>query len=125
TQPSPARAPVRLGLLPTGSTGPGHKTAKTPPVGDRPKGPGKELAAAGSTREPALADPSTMIPPRPDMRLPEIPASPGKETDIVGAPTPLPEKPGGVVPADGIRPAPGAKDVPPAAARTHRADLRP
>ncbi|HJZ94499.1 MAG TPA: hypothetical protein VKE40_26780, partial [Gemmataceae bacterium] len=111
-----ALSAVLIVILATGCIGSRHQIPKNPPVGDRPKGPGKELAAAGSTREPALADPSTMIPPRPDMRLPEIPASPGKETDIVGAPTPLPEKPGGVVPADGIRPAPGAKDVQPAGA---------
>jgi hypothetical protein len=110
---------VLVAVLATGCIGSRHAIPKNPPVGDRSKGTGKELAAAGSTREPALADPSTMIPPRPDMRFPEIPAAPGKETDIVGAPTPIPEKPGGVVPADGIRPVPGTKDVQPAGGETN------
>jgi hypothetical protein len=56
---------------------------------------------AGATREPPLADPSTMIPPPPNM-APAIPPAPAKEDLLVGAPTPLPEKQRGVLPAAGI-----------------------
>ncbi|HEX3150231.1 MAG TPA: DUF1571 domain-containing protein [Gemmataceae bacterium] len=66
-----------------------------------PKNKSPEIAMGGkSTREPPLADPSSMIPPKPNMDdlVPAIPASPGKEEIAI---TPLPEKTG-VVPASGI-----------------------
>jgi len=75
--------------------------ARGPSAGARPKGPAKELAVAGATRGPPLADPSTMIPPPPKM-APEIPPAPAKDDLLVSAPVPLPEKPGSVVPASGI-----------------------
>jgi Protein of unknown function (DUF1571) len=75
--------------------------ARGPSAGAKSKGPAKELAVAGATREPPLADPSTMIPPPPKM-APEIPAAPAKDDLLVSAPTPLPEKSAVVIPASGI-----------------------
>lgn len=96
-------------LLVTGCLGSRNIIPRNPLGSNKSKGPARDPGATSSTREPALADPSTMIPKPPDMRFPDIPDAPGKDTDIVGAPTPSPEKPGGVVPAEGVRPAPGPK----------------
>jgi hypothetical protein len=73
---------------------------------DRLQHPSRELALAGSTREPPLADPSTMIPPPPRMDLvPNIPGAPPKDDQFVHISTPFSEKSGtgsasGVLSAD-------------------------
>jgi Protein of unknown function (DUF1571) len=69
---------------------------------DRSLGQIRELALAGSAREPPLADPSTMIPPPPRMDLvPEIPGAPPKDDQFVNISTRSGEK--SAVPAGGIR----------------------
>jgi Protein of unknown function (DUF1571) len=69
---------------------------------DRLVNPARELALAGSAREPPLADPSTMIPPPPRMDLmPDIPAAPPKDDQFVNIATPLSEK-SSTLPASGV-----------------------
>lgn len=91
--------------------------------GPRPRGPAAELAGGPrSTREPALADPSTMIPKPPPMDelVPAIPGAPPKEQLVA---TPLPETDHGVVPASGIVSPGGVAGRPPVErARAQRAD---
>jgi hypothetical protein len=84
-----------LGLAGCGTVGPRRDAATT--VAGRGKESPKQLAM-NSTREPPLADPSTMIPTPPSM-FPEIPPAPAKDDAIVGMPKPLPANGGGVVPA--------------------------
>lgn len=101
---SPGRTAVLL-ILPLagcGSVGPRRDAGPTtPPVSSRGKDPGKQVAAGpGSSREPPLADPSTMIPPPPNM-FPDIPPAPGRDDSLAVAPAAKPGK-AGVVPADGI-----------------------
>ena len=70
--------------------------------GPKVKGPSGEIAMGPkATREPPLADPSTMIPPKPSMDdlVPAIPAAPPKEQLVA---MPLPERAVGLVPATGI-----------------------
>jgi Protein of unknown function (DUF1571) len=79
--------------------------------GPKTKTPANDIAmGTKSTREPPLADPSALIPPKPTMDdlVPAIPASPGKE-DIAIAP--LPERTG-VVPASGIVSPDGSSVIP-------------
>src|SRR5262245_17206168 len=72
------------------------------PRGPKPKGTSNEIAMGSKpTREPPLADPSSMIPPPPNMDelVPAIPPAPSKEQLVA---TPLPEKDDGFVPASGV-----------------------
>jgi Protein of unknown function (DUF1571) len=82
-----------VGLTGCGIVGPRRDaTAKNPPPTDRSKGALTELALAGSTRQPPLADPSTMIPPPPRMDLlPEIPSAPPKDDQFVSTAAEAPE----------------------------------
>src|SRR6478672_6153559 len=74
-----------VGLTGCGIVGPRRDSAvKGSPPTDRTKGALTELALAGSTRQPTLADPSTMIPPPPRMDLlPAIPSAPPKNDQFV------------------------------------------
>ena len=58
--------------------------------------------AINSTREPALADPSTMIPPAPDMVFPDVPPAPAKDAALASVPKPLPDLGKGLIPASDI-----------------------
>ena len=72
--------------------------------GPKPKAPSADMAMGPkATRDRPLADPSTMIPPPPNMDdlVPAIPAAPAKEQLVA---TPLPEKAEGLVPASGVVP---------------------
>jgi Protein of unknown function (DUF1571) len=87
-----------------GTVGPRPAVVKGP--AGRPGSTKQVVVGPNSTREPALADPSTMIPPPPNMDLvPAIPDAPGSE-QFVSAPESSVERAGGLVPASGIvRPA--------------------
>src|SRR5262245_40278166 len=82
-----------VGLTGCGIVGPRRDGAvKGSPPTDRTKGTLTELAMAGSTRQPALADPSTMIPPPPRMDLlPDIPNAPPKDDQFVSTAVEAPE----------------------------------
>jgi hypothetical protein len=77
--------------------------SQKPAVVKGPARPGKQVAIGpNSSREPPLADPSTMIPPPPNMDLvTDIPDAPGGD-EFVSVPDPLPAADRNVVPASGI-----------------------
>jgi hypothetical protein len=101
-----------------GTVNPRPPVAQAPAAPGRAKDVGKQLALGpGATREPPLADPSTMIPPPPNMDLlPEIPEAPERE-QFVTAPAPLAEGGRGLIPAAGIVSPDGTLAVRPAVAR--------
>ena len=71
-----------------------------------------------STRDAPLPDPATMIPPPPTLDVPEIPAAPPRETELVSAPT----EPAATVSAGGARPK-GVEVRPPSATEAKETNL--
>ena len=97
----PGRSAILLFIVLTGCgvVGPRRDDVAHGPKG---KAPSTEMALGPkSTREPPLADPSSMIPPPPKMDelVPAIPPAPAREQLVA---TPLPEKDDGLVPASGV-----------------------
>jgi Protein of unknown function (DUF1571) len=88
-----------VALTGCGTVGPRDKG---PLTSGRSREPSKQMAMGpAATREPPLADPSTMIPPPPDMKdmIPPIPPAPGKEEFVAAV---LTGHPGDVVRAGGF-----------------------
>lgn len=90
---------ILFATLGCGTSGPKRDISSTET--GRGKEPSKQVAI-NSTREPALADPSTMIPPPPDMNLPGIPPAPAKEDALVSFPKPAADRGTGLVPASDV-----------------------
>ncbi|MBO0701138.1 MAG: DUF1571 domain-containing protein [Zavarzinella sp.] len=91
----PGRPAVWLMLVVTGCGTVGPRESKGPAVG-RSRDLGKQVAVGPTaTREPPLADPSTMIPPPPDMKdiIPPIPAAPAKEEFVAAVGIVAPDGP--------------------------------
>jgi hypothetical protein len=82
-----------------GTSGPKRDTSST--ASGRAKDPSKQIVI-NSTREPALADPSSMIPPPPDMNIPDVPPAPAKEDALVSLPKPTGDRGNGLVAASDV-----------------------
>jgi Protein of unknown function (DUF1571) len=80
------------------------------------QGSPKTLAIpTASSRDTPMPDPSTMIPPPPEMNVPPIPDAPPKEDRITQFPLPNSDQPGDILPVSASRAVPGSSgaNVPP------------
>ncbi len=91
---------VVIGLTGCGTVGP--RKGSLPNASAAGRSPQPKQLAINSSREPALADPSTMIPPAPNMIFPDVPSAPTKADALAVVPKPLSDQGNGLIPASNI-----------------------